>query len=37
VFVACQSLNETKVATLDRRHFSMLRTQDGQALDILPE
>jgi uncharacterized protein len=37
VFVTCQSLNETKVATLDHRHFSILRTQDGQALDILPE
>jgi len=37
VFVTCQTLNETKVATLDRRHFSILRTADGRSLEILPE
>jgi predicted nucleic acid-binding protein len=37
VFVTCQTLNETKVATLDRRHFSILRTADGRSLGILPE
>jgi predicted nucleic acid-binding protein len=37
VFVTCQSLNETKVATLDRRHFSLLRTEEGRALEILPD
>ena len=37
VFVTCQSLKESKVATLDRRHFSLLRTESGRALQILPE
>ncbi len=36
VFVTCEALGEDKVATLDRRHFSVLRTEDGRALRILP-
>ena len=36
VFCSCQALGERKVATLDRRHFSVLRTDDGRALDLLP-
>ena len=37
VFVTCQSLKESKVASLDRRHFSLLRIEGGRALEILPE
>lgn len=37
VFLTCVELRETKVATLDRRHFSVLRTEGGQALQIVPE
>ncbi len=37
VFLTCVDLGETKVATLDRRHFSVLRTDDGQTLQIVPE
>ncbi len=37
VFLTCVDLGETKVATLDRRHFSVLRTDDGRALQIVPE
>lgn len=37
VFTACVALRERKVATLDRRHFSILRTDDGSALTLLPE
>lgn len=36
VFVACSALGEKRVATLDRRHFSILRTEDGGALNLLP-
>jgi hypothetical protein len=36
VFCSCQALGERKVATLDRRHFSVLRTDDGRALELLP-
>jgi uncharacterized protein len=36
VFATCESLGERKVATLDRRHFSILRTREGAALDLLP-
>ena len=36
VFLTCVDLGEPKVATLDRRHFSVLRTPDGNALEILP-
>lgn len=37
VFVTCETLGERKVATLDRKHFSVLRTSDGGALTLLPE
>lgn len=37
VFVTCESLGESKVGTLDRRHFSILRAEGGGALRILPE
>lgn len=37
VFIACEALGEEKVATLDRRHFSVLRTTEGKSLQLLPE
>jgi predicted nucleic acid-binding protein len=37
VFASCEALGEDKVATLDQRHFSVLRTTDGRALRIVPE
>ena len=37
VFCSCEALGERKVATLDRRHFGVLRTADGRALDLLPD
>jgi predicted nucleic acid-binding protein len=36
VLVTCEVMGEPKVATLDRRHFSVLRTEDGRTLEILP-
>lgn len=36
VFVACELLGEEKVATLDARHFSVLRTEQGGSLRLLP-
>lgn len=36
VFLTCVELGERKVATLDRRHFSALRTEDGRGLELLP-
>ena len=36
VFCSCQALGERKVATLDSRHFGVLRTDDGRALELLP-
>lgn len=36
VFLTCRAYDERKVATLDRRHFDVLRTEDGKALTILP-
>ena len=36
VFVTCQARGERKVATLDRRDFSVLRLPDGSVLEILP-
>lgn len=36
VFLTCVELGESKVVTLDRRHFSVLRTEDGEALEIVP-
>lgn len=37
VFATCETIGERKVATLDRRHFSVLRTREGRALEIVPE
>ena len=37
VFCTCEALGESKVATLDRRHFSVLRNAAGDALDLLPQ
>ncbi len=36
VFVTCEALGERKVATLDHRHFSVLRTKDRKQLTLLP-
>ena len=36
VFCTCEVLAETKLATLDHRHFGVLRTSAGRALDLLP-
>lgn len=36
VFETCQALGEHKVATLDHRHFGVLRTADGHSLELLP-
>lgn len=36
VFLTCVELGETKVATLDHRHFSALRSEDGRALELVP-
>jgi hypothetical protein len=36
VFLTCVELGEDTVATLDHRHFSVLRTEDGRALRIVP-
>lgn len=36
VFVSCEELGERKVATLDHRHFSVLRTKDRRQLTLLP-
>lgn len=36
VFCTCELLGEAKVATLDHRHFGVLRTADGRALHLLP-
>ena len=37
VFSTCELLGEDKVASLDHRHFSTLRTRAGEALQLLPE
>lgn len=37
VIVACERLGETKVATLDRRDFSVVRPRHCEALTLLPE
>jgi predicted nucleic acid-binding protein len=37
VFVTCEALGETKVATLDARHFGVLAPEGGAPLQILPE
>ena len=36
VFATCETLGEDKVATLDRRHFSVLRTSEGRPLRLVP-
>ena len=36
VIAACETLGETKVATLDRRHFSVVRPRHCEALVLLP-
>lgn len=36
VISTCELLGETKVATLDRRHFSVVRPRHCQALMLLP-
>jgi len=36
VIAACETLGETKVATLDRRHFSIVRPRHCEALVLLP-
>lgn len=37
VIAVCERLDEDKVATLDRRDFSVVRTSSGGALRLLPE
>ncbi|MCL4286065.1 MAG: PIN domain-containing protein [Thermoleophilia bacterium] len=37
VLAACERLGETKLATLDRRHFSVVRPRHCDALALLPE
>ncbi len=37
VFATCEALGERKVATLDRRHFSVLRTREAESLRLLPD
>jgi predicted nucleic acid-binding protein len=37
VVVACERLDETKVATLDRRDFSVVRPRHCERLRLLPE
>ncbi len=36
VIVTCETLGETKVATLDRRHFSVVRPRHCDSLTLLP-
>jgi predicted nucleic acid-binding protein len=36
VIATCETLVETKVATLDRRHFSVVRPRHCDALTLLP-
>ncbi len=36
VIAACETLGETKVATLDRRHFSVVRPRHCETLELLP-
>lgn len=37
VIALCERLGEDKVATLDHRDFSVVRTSSGEALRLLPE
>ncbi len=36
VFAIVERLNESKLATLDRRHFSLLRPRHRASIDLLP-
>lgn len=36
IVATCEALGEEKVATLDVRHFSVVRTTEGKPLHILP-
>lgn len=36
VIVTCESLGEHKVATIDHRHFSVVRPRHCEALTLLP-
>jgi uncharacterized protein len=36
VIATCETLGETKVATLDRRHFTAVRPRHCDALTLLP-
>lgn len=36
VVAACERLGETELATLDRRHFSVVRPRHCTALTLLP-
>jgi len=36
VFLTCVELHDGTVATFDHRHFSVLRTEDGRALEVVP-
>ena len=37
VIAACETLGETKVATLDRRHFAVVRPRHCEVLTLVPE
>lgn len=37
VFAIVERLNEPKLATLDRRHFSMMRPRHVESLQLLPD
>ena len=37
VIAAAERLGETEIATLDRRHFSIVRPRHAKALRLLPE
>ncbi len=37
VIATCEALGETKVATLDRRHFSVVQPRHCEALTLLPD
>jgi uncharacterized protein len=36
IIAACETLGETKLATLDRRHFAVVRPRHCDALTLLP-
>jgi uncharacterized protein len=36
VVCTCEAIGERKVATLDHRHFGVVKTSDGRTLEILP-